>query len=235
MEGRLKEAEDYFGNILHHMSAERPVSSIKILVEGDIITFDTNGIITGAIERIPNIFYLRDTPLTLVNPEIAYFIHNAIKNDLTDLNKCHSLLNSIHECMSFDNNATNVNTTAAEAFFTKKGVCQDFVHIFIACARVLNIPACYVSGYYLRNDTDRQTAAHAWAEAYISDLGWISFDPAHGLSPNERYVRLATALDYNGAAPTRGAIIGGDGEDMKISIRIFSPQEHKDISQFLTQ
>jgi len=135
MEGRLKEAEDYFGNILHHMSAERPVSSIKILVEGDIITFDTNGIITGAIERISNIFYLRDTPLTLVNPEIAYFIHNAIKNDLTDLNKCHSLLNSIHECMSFDNNATNVNTTAAEAFFTKKGVCQDFVHIYSLLVR----------------------------------------------------------------------------------------------------
>jgi transglutaminase-like putative cysteine protease len=99
----------------------------------------------------------------------------------------------------------------------------------------LNIPARYVSGYYVRDDTDCQTAGHAWAEAYISDLGWIGFDPAHGLSPNERYVRLATALDYNGAAPMRGTIIGGEGENMNISIRIFSPQDHKDINQFHTQ
>ena len=135
MEGPLKEGKDSFGNIFHHMSAEGPISSIKILVEGDIITFDTNAIISGAIERMPNIFYIRDTPLSLVNPEIAYFTHNAIKNDLADLNKCPSLLNSRHECMSFDNNATNINTTAAEEFFTKKGVCQDFAHIFIACAQ----------------------------------------------------------------------------------------------------
>ncbi len=235
IEGRLKETEDSFGNILHHMSAEGPISSIKILVEGDIITFDTNGIITGAIERMPNIFYLRDTQLTIANPELIDFIYSTTRNDTTDLNKCHSLLRSIHECMSFDNNATTVTTTAAEAFLSKKGVCQDFAHIFLTCARFLNIPARYVSGYYVRDDTDCQTAGHAWAEAYISDLGWIGFDPAHGLSPNERYVRLATALDYNGAAPMRGMIIGGEGENMNISIRIFSPQDHKDINQFHIQ
>jgi hypothetical protein len=58
------------------MSAEGPISSIKILVEGDIITFDTNGIITGAIERMPNIFYLRDTQLTIANPELIDFIYS---------------------------------------------------------------------------------------------------------------------------------------------------------------
>ncbi|MFM9161572.1 MAG: transglutaminase N-terminal domain-containing protein, partial [Methylocystis sp.] len=70
IEGRLKETEDSFGNVMHHMSAEGPISSIKTLVEGDIITFDTNGIITGAIERMPNIFYLRDTQLTIATPEL---------------------------------------------------------------------------------------------------------------------------------------------------------------------
>ena len=169
MESLLKEAEDSFGNIFHHMSAEGPISSIKILVEGDIITFDTNAIISGAIERMPNIFYIRDTPLSLVNPEIAYFTHNAIKNDLADLNKCHCLLNSRHECMSFDNNATNINTTAAEEFFTKKAYAKILQIYSLLVRSFLNIPARYVKGYYLRNDTDRQTAGHEWAEAYISD------------------------------------------------------------------
>lgn len=235
IEGRLKETEDSFGNILHHMSAEGPISSIKILAEGDIITFNTNGIITGLAEKIPNIFYLRDTQLTRIQPELIDFTYNATRNEVNDLNKCHSLLSSIHDCMLFDNNATTVTTTAYESFSNKKGVCQDFAHIFLTCARFLNIPARYVSGYYVRNDIDRQTAGHAWAEAYIPDLGWIGFDPAHGISPNERYVRLATALDYNGAAPIKGTIVGGLGEDMNISIHIFSPQGPKDTHQLLTQ
>lgn len=134
MESLLKEAEDSFGNIFHHMSADGPVSSIKILVEGDIITFDTNAIISGAIERMPNIFYIRDTPLSLVNPEIAYFTHNAIKNDLADLNKCPSLLNSRHECMSFDNNTTNINTTAAEEFLLKRRMPRFCTYIHCLCA-----------------------------------------------------------------------------------------------------
>jgi transglutaminase-like putative cysteine protease len=102
--------------------------------------------------------------------------------------------------------ATHVATTAAEAFDKKSGVCQDFAHLFIACARELSIPARYVSGYFLRSDGEgHQPASHAWAEAHVDDLGWVGFDPAHGLSPDDAYVRVAAALDYLGAAPVRGA------------------------------
>ena len=100
------------------------------------------------------------------------------------------------------------------------GVCQDLSHLFVASARVLGVPARYVSGHLVRSDGDvDQTAAHAWAEACVPDLGWVGFDGANGVCPTEAYVRVAVAHDYLGAAPVRGSRIGGGGEAMTVKVR----------------
>ena len=92
--------------------------------------------------------------------------------------------------------------------------------IFIAAARQLGIPARYVSGYLLRNDIVSQEASHAWAEAYVDGLGWVGFDVSNGVSPDERYVRLAIGLDSYDAAPIRGVRMGGTNESMLVSLQI---------------
>jgi transglutaminase-like putative cysteine protease len=82
----------------------------------------------------------------------------------------------------------------------------------------MGVPARYVSGHLARRDRTDQEAAHAWAEAWIEGLGWVGFDPANGICPTERYVRIATGLDYLGAAPVRGASYGGSGETLAVKL-----------------
>lgn len=221
---RLIASEDAFGNMTHRFTADGPLDSITTLVEGDVTTFDTAGVASGAIERFPPGLYLRSTSLTAPSPEMVVFARDTAARETSALASLHALLSGIHEKMTFDTDSTHAATTAAEAFAQGRGVCQDFAHLFVACARAISAPARYVSGYYLRSDGEQQVAGHAWAEAYVPDLGWVGFDPAHGVSPGERHVRLAVALDYLSAAPIRGSRVGGGGESMEVRVRVATSQ-----------
>ena len=100
------------------------------------------------------------------------------------------------------------------------GVCQDHAHIFIAAARLLGFPARYVSGYLMMNDTVDQAASHAWAEAHVDGLGWVAFDAANGISPDERYVRMAAGRDYRDAMPVSGIRLGQAEEQLAVRITV---------------
>ncbi len=215
---RLVQSEDAFGNTLHRFSVDGPIESISTVVEGEVTTFDMAGVVSGAVERFPPILYMRETPLTAPNAAISAFAREATSKESGALAKLHTLLGALHESLTFDADVTHATTTAAECFEHRQGVCQDFAHLFIASAREIGAPARYVSGYFLRSDAEDQVAGHAWAEAYVEDLGWVGFDPTHGVSPHENHVRVAVALDYLGAAPIRGAQSGGAGETMDVKI-----------------
>src|SRR5436853_435715 len=137
----------------------------------------------AAGDRFPPGLFLRPTDLTKVNPAMAAFARNlraASGNDV--LGFLHALMSAINAHMTFDEDPTNTGTSAMEAFALKRGVCQDYAHIFIACARSGGVPARFVSGHFLRSDgTTHQQAGHAWAEAFVPDFGWIGFDAANGL------------------------------------------------------
>jgi transglutaminase-like putative cysteine protease len=94
------------------------------------------------------------------------------------------------------------------------GVCQDHAHIFISAARANGIPARYVSGYLMMDDRIDQEATHAWAEAHVEGLGWVGFDVSNGISPDPRYVRVATGSDYRDAAPITGITQGSAAADV---------------------
>ncbi|MBG0803077.1 transglutaminase family protein [Methylocystis sp. H4A] len=217
---RLVQSEDAFGNTLHRFSVDGPIESISTVVEGEVTTFDMTGVVSGAVERFPPILYMRETPLTTPSAAIVDFARETTAKESGTLAKLHALLGAIHEALTFDAAATHSATTAAECFEHRKGVCQDFSHLFIACARGIGAPARYVSGYFLGSDGEDQVAGHAWAEAYVEDLGWVAFDPTHGVAPQEHHVRVAVALDYLSAAPIRGAHSGGAGETLDVKVRV---------------
>src|SRR3974377_1225208 len=138
----------------------------------------------------------------------------------------HGLMTSLHREMKFDINPTHVVTMAAEAFALRHGVCQDITHIFIAASRQLGIPARYVGGHLYRADgMIAQEAGHAWAEAYVENLGWVGFGPANGISVTQAHVRVAGGLDYLGAAPVRGARLGGSGETLQVTVQVGQARE----------
>ena len=116
---------------------------------------------------------------------------------------------------------------AADAFALRRGVCQDYAHIFIACARSAGVPARYVSGHLLRSDgIVAQDAGHAWAEAHVEKLGWVGFDISNGISPDERYVRVATGRDYREAAPVTG-LSWGAGET-RLAVKLAVEQQSQE-------
>ena len=220
---RLREREDAYGNLVHSLSVDGPIDSIATSVDGEVETFATGGVVQGMIERLPPELYLRQTKLTTPDDALKTFgAETATRTDRLD--RLHALCAHIFETMTFDVDATNSGTSAAEAFAAKRGVCQDFAGIFLAVARSFGAPARYVGGYLLRQDgQNAQVAGHAWAEAYVDNLGWVGFDPAHSLSPDEAYVRVAIGLDSLDAAPVRGSRVGGGSESLEVRIQLDGP------------
>lgn len=219
---RLRRSEDCFGNITHIFSLDGPIEALTITVEGEVETTDTHGMLRGARERFPATLFLRETALTRPDHAIRSFAEDiAAAADEGPLDRLHALTAAIHQRVAFDTGGTNPTTTAAQSFSLGHGVCQDHAHIFISAARTLGIPARYVGGYFHRADgVNDQEAGHAWAEAYLPDLGWVGFDPANGVSPTDQHVRVAIGLDYLGAAPIRGSRIGGAGEEMDVRVTV---------------
>ena len=218
----LRQHEDAFGNILHSFTADGPFDDLTVTVEGEVDTQDTNGLVSGAIERFPPQLYLRDTPLTQADATIIDFAQTVRAKASGDtLALAHALLTGLNREMTFDTDPTHAATTAIESFSLRRGVCQDITHIFIAAARALGLPARYVGGHFRRSDgVTAQDAGHAWAEAHIESLGWVGFDPTNGICTTDAHVRVAIGLDYLGAAPVRGARSGGSGETLKVAVHV---------------
>jgi transglutaminase-like putative cysteine protease len=220
-DSRLDMHEDAFGNVTHVMT-HGAIEDLTITVGGLIETHDTGGVLRGTDERFPPSLFLRQTALTSVNPAMEIFARELRAESESDaLGFLHTLMTQVSEHMTFDEDPTTSGTSAVEAFGLKRGVCQDYAHIFIACARSGGVPARFVSGHFLRSDgTVNQQAGHAWAEAYVPDLGWIGFDPANCICTTEAHARIAIGLDYLGAAPIRGTRYGGGTETLMVAVKV---------------
>jgi len=226
---KLHQQEDAFGNITHTFTADGPFDELTVGIDGVVETQDTHGIVTGALEKFPPSLFLRDTPLTVVNPAIATFAdaaREAAGPKADSLAVMHRLLSDLHREMKFDPDPTHSATTAAESFELRRGVCQDISHIYIAAARYLGMPARYIGGYFHRADgVIAQEAGHAWTEVYLDTLGWVAFDPTNGISATDAHVRVAVGLDYLGAAPVRGTRFGGAGEKLTVAVTVAQAQQ----------
>ena len=219
VDARLRRSEDAFGNVVHALYTEQPTQSLTVRVSGEVLTSDTAGVVPPDQETLSPVVFLRDTALTKRDKLISVFASEFSAHP--PLDRMHRLMAGIHGSVAFEVGVTTPTHTAAEVLALGRGVCQDHAHVFIACARHMGVPARYVSGHLLRQDgQDEQEAGHAWAEAWIEDLGWVGFDPANGVCATDRYVRVATGLDYLGAAPVRGTSYGGGGERLAVRLTV---------------
>jgi transglutaminase-like putative cysteine protease len=220
---RLDQHEDAFGNITHAFTAEGPFEELKVMVEGEIETRDTQGIVRGAVERFPPSLYLRETALTGVDDAIAGFAAAAREAAGADVLKLlHLLLERLNGEMAIEPDSAPLDaTTAAQAFAKKRGVSADLTHVFIAAARSVGIPARYVRGYVHQPEgASSAHAGHAWAEAFVGGLGWIAFDAANCICATDAHVRVAVGLDQLGAAPARGTRYGGTEETLAVDVQV---------------
>ncbi len=223
VDGRLKQDEDALGNITHTLFIDGPVERLRLIVTGEVDTLDTGGMLRGAVERFAPDVFLRETELTALSPDMRAYAADVTSDRSEPLEQLHSLLEALHRDITFSTASTDSQTSARKAFETRSGVCQDLAHMFVGMSRRLNLPARYVSGHLVRKDgVLEQEAAHAWAEAFVEGLGWVGFDATNGACPTESYVRVATGLDYLGAAPVRGSRFGGGREQMDVYLNVAS-------------
>lgn len=209
---------DGFGNMCHLTALDKRHDSITIEACGVVETIDRIGVARGLPEPTPIRVYLRATPRTAADEAIKD-LAKASKGGCR-LDQLHRLMRAVRDAVAYEVGATTPHTSAADALADGKGVCQDHAHIFIAAARVLGIPARYVNGYFLAGTPDPSDAHHAWAEAWVDGLGWVGFDPANLICPTESYVRLATGLDAQTAAPIRGTRRGGENETLDVIVEV---------------
>ena len=220
-DARLRESRDGYGNVVHMLYVNEPVTSLTIKAAGKVITDNRSGVVEGLPSDLPAAVFLRPTALTLPDPALRA-LATEVKCE-TPLATLHALNALLFERLVFDAGSTTAATPAATAFHERRGVCQDFAHIFIAVARAADIPARYVSGHLLRRDgSGPQPASHAWVEAWVEGLGWVAFDPTNGICADEAYIRVAAGLDYSEAAPLAGARRGGGTEDMTVVVEVKS-------------
>ena len=144
------------------------------------------------------------------------------------------LMQRIHSDFVYESQSTHINTPALDALAQRKGVCQDFAHIMIACLRSVGLAARYVSGYLLTQPAPGivklcgSDASHAWVAVYAPDLPagqrWCDFDPTNNRagwhSPGEDYVTLATGRDFSDVSPLRGVIHGGASHTLTVGVTV---------------
>ncbi|TNE60918.1 MAG: transglutaminase family protein [Alphaproteobacteria bacterium] len=210
--------EDHFGNVTELISCHGESHVIRIIASGEVETEDKAGVVGPHTGFVPLWLYACETALTTPGKGIRQLVRQVADGE--PIPQLHDLMAQIRDAVSYQIGTTHAATTAEEALAHGEGVCQDHSHLFITGARLLGFPARYVSGYLMMDDRVEQAASHAWAEAHVDGLGWVGFDVSNGLSPDERYVRVATGLDYADAAPISGIRMGSSEETLAVSIRV---------------
>ncbi|MDB5979468.1 MAG: transglutaminase family protein [Pseudomonas sp.] len=137
-----------------------------------------------------------------------------------------ALMEKIFDEFTFDEEATQVATPLVEVLETRRGVCQDFAHLMLACLRSRGLAARYVSGYLLTQPPPGQPrligadASHAWVSVFCPVLGWVDFDPTNNVQPKLEHISLAWGRDFSDVSPLRGVILGGGNHDPEVRVTV---------------
>jgi transglutaminase-like putative cysteine protease len=236
--GTLVEDTDAFGNRIARLELARPHRQLQIIASAQVELWPRAQ--PAASESLPW-ERLRDEltycsrPRTSKELEAATYRmespHARIKNAFSEyaaecfqhgqpiLMCAEALMHKLHQELIYDPGATLINTPVAEVLETRRGVCQDFAHLMIACLRSRGVAARYVSGY-LRTVAPQDgsaltgaDASHAWVSVYAPPFDWVDFDPTNGVRINTDHITLGWGRDFSDVSPVRGVIVGG-GEHM---------------------
>lgn len=172
--------------------------------------------------------FLFESPHVRVKHELADYAADCFPAGRPILLGAQALMSKIFREFKFDPEATTVSTPVLEVLEKKRGVCQDFAHLMIACLRAIGLSARYVSGYLLTHPPAGKPrligadASHAWVSVYAPGAahGWVDFDPTNNLLPDTEHITVAFGRDFADISPLRGIILGGGGAEPEVAVTV---------------
>ena len=232
------ERVDYFGNLLCFFTVQEPHKELVVESRSEVVVRpEPAG--AGALpweasaralvdnptpEAIAAYQFQFESPRIRIRPEFAAYALESFSPGRPMREALRELTTRIYTDFSFDSKVTTVRTPTEEVFKKRRGVCQDFAHVQIACLRSINVAARYVSGYlrtYPPPGKERLVgadASHAWVSAYCREAGWLDMDPTNNVAPSDGHVTLAWGRDYGDVSPLRGLILGGGGHTLSVAV-----------------
>ncbi|MCE6988816.1 transglutaminase family protein [Dyadobacter sp. CY323] len=234
---------DFYGNTTHYFSLHSPHKNLTVLTTGIVERFAENTgslfmpseitceaarrrLLTDRNLKISLLEYMLPSPQVRWDTEITAFAEACFQDQLP-LYECVRLLcTKIYTEFDFVPDFTTVNTPIKEVLAARKGVCQDFSHLAIACIRSFGFAARYVSGYLEtlpppgKSKLQGSDASHAWISVFIPDYGWCDFDPTNNVVPGERHIVTAWGRDYSDVPPLKGIIFSYGKHTLKVEVDV---------------
>ncbi len=233
---------DALGNPVLILDIERPHKELVIHARTTIEThavpeidaasstpwdaLDTQFLASGGPLPLDVIMYRCASRLTTATREIADYAKVSFTPGRPVLDASIALSNRIFAEFKFDNTATDLSTPISVVLRERRGVCQDFAHLALACLRAMRVPARYVSGYILTHPPAGQPrlqgadASHAWISVWSPEFGWIDLDPTNGIVVSDEHITIAYGRDYDDVSPISGVLLGGGEHDVHVGVDV---------------
>jgi transglutaminase-like putative cysteine protease len=234
---RVDDWEDLFGNRLYCFSIHEPHRELEVRAVSEVEIKPMGNLLDNAFpitweETVRHLQQAEDegsidarqfvleSDFVEFNSDIIEYAKKSFKRGRPLLEAVEDLMRRIHRDFAYDPGFTNIATPLQEVFEHRRGVCQDFAHLAIACLRSQRLATRYVSGYLETlppEGTERlegADASHAWFSVYVPHQGWVDFDPTNDQIPAERHITAAWGRDYGDVAPLKGVIFGGGTEHL---------------------
>jgi transglutaminase-like putative cysteine protease len=242
---------DVYGNTRSFFSLQVPHRQLRVVAHSEVRTLagllpESNVTWESVRERLryqagepfdAASEFVFTSPMVPKRGEFALYARSSFTPGRGVLAGALDLMQRIHADFIYESLSTEINTPALQAFNQRKGVCQDFAHILIACLRSIGLAGRYVSGYLLTQPAPGMVklkgsdASHAWGAVYVPDLidlppaqRWVDLDPTNDRagwpSPGEDYVTLAIGRDFSDVSPLRGVIHGGASHTLQVGVTV---------------
>jgi transglutaminase-like putative cysteine protease len=244
MPSAVNEWTDFFGNRQASFSIEKPHDELIVTAISEVEVVASGSLLDGAFpttweqaaeymqsakeeETIDARMYVLESEFIEFSDQVKDYSVKSFTPNRPLLEAVEDLMHRIYKDFDYDPGFSSIATPLAEVLKHRKGVCQDFAHLAIACLRMQGIAARYISGYLETIPPEGQErlvgadASHAWFSVYVPHQGWIDFDPTNAQIPSEQHITAAWGRDYADVAPLKGVIFGGGKKNMlKVSVDV---------------
>lgn len=233
---------DYFGNPVTFFTLQEPHDALTMTANS---TVEVRALATPALDDTPAWEEVRDhlrrdrsrtgleayqyafeSPYIPLLPAAMTYALASFPANRPWLEAVHDLTRRIYRDFTYDSRATSVGTPLSDVLRDRRGVCQDFAHLEIACLRSLGLAARYVSGYLITPPSPDEAplvdalASHAWLSVYGPGHGWIDVDPTNGVFPSDAHITVAYGRDYGDVSPIQGVFLGGGEHTLEVSVDV---------------